>query len=115
LQDAQNKSLIQQRSQKDIWQNLFEFPCIETTKELAMDEFIAALCHAEFVKQPIIRVAELNPLAIKHQLSHQQLYIKFWGVKIEGQLTNGFDYETICSHPFPIVLYNFIANNWQEL
>lgn len=115
LQDELANSVIQQRKGAGIWQNLYEFPCLESDSELNMDAFISMLTQSNLVYQPVIQVTELNPIALKHLLSHQQLFIKFWGVKVSGRLKNGLNYEELKAHPFPIVLYNFIANDWREL
>lgn len=115
LQDENAMSLIQQRVGPGIWQNLYEFPYIETEQEIHHDEFIAKITQSDLLSLPIQQVSLLTPMAIKHQLSHQQLVIKFWSVKVSGLLKNGLDYNAIKAHPFPIVLYNFIANDWREL
>ncbi len=115
LEDEAHKSVIQQRIGPGIWQNLYEFPFIETEEEIHLDEFIAKIIDSELINLPIQQVYLRSPLPIKHQLSHQQLCIKFWSIKVAGLLENGLEYEAIKAHPFPIVLYNFIVNDWREL
>lgn len=115
LVDEANKSCIQQRTGAGIWQNLYEFPLHESDTELELPELLTAIKQHDLVLLPIKKVAELTPIPLKHLLSHQQLFIKFWQINLDGLLENGLDYEQIKAHPFPIVLYNFIANDWREL
>jgi A/G-specific adenine glycosylase len=49
-----------------------------------------------------------------HKLSHQHLYIKFWKISIEGTIADGIDYETLLSLPFPIVIFNFITQDFMK-
>lgn len=115
FQDEVQHALIQKRMGKGIWQNLYEFPCIESAHTLSMDELVYQIANSAWATHSIQKISELNPVAITHLLSHQRLRIKFWKIQVEGQLDNGLNYDEIRAHPFPVVLYNFIANDWQEL
>jgi A/G-specific adenine glycosylase len=115
FQDEVQHALIQKRIGKGIWQNLYEFPCIESLHTLAIDELVNHIADSAWATHSIQKISELNPVAITHLLSHQRLRIKFWKIQVEGQLDNGLNYDEIRAHPFPVVLYNFIANDWQEL
>jgi A/G-specific adenine glycosylase len=53
-----------------------------------------------------------NPAA--HKLSHQHLFIKFLKVKTNDKLADGIDYETLLSLPFPIVIFNFISQDFTK-
>jgi A/G-specific adenine glycosylase len=104
--DEKNKTQIQKRTQKGIWQNLYEFPLIETEKTEDFD-FITQNIHP---KNEIISIQEMNTENIIHKLSHQKLHIKFWKVKTKGELENGIDFEKISTFPYPIVIANFLEN-----
>lgn len=112
LDEAQN-TIIQKRSDKGIWHNLYEFPLIETTGEIDSDEFVERLKNQPFVDNPIISIAETTFESRIHKLTHQQLYIKFWKVTVSGKLTAAIDYATLLSFPFPIVIFNFIEKDWK--
>jgi A/G-specific adenine glycosylase len=60
------KTLIKKRTEKDIWKNLYDFPMIETKKELKKLKGKAILS----VSKPF-----------KHVLSHQIIFAKFWELK----------------------------------
>ncbi len=111
VSDENENTIIQKRTDKGIWQNLYEFPLIETDREEDFD-FITKQILADFFKNNIlISISEYNPKSIIHKLSHQHLHIKFWKVKVEGILENGIDAATLKTFPFPIVLFNFIERN----
>ncbi len=106
--DELGNTIIQKRTAKGIWHNLYEFPLIETDKEEDFD-CIAEQIQNEFFKgNSILSVTESNEQSIVHKLSHQHLYIKFWEVKIEGIIANGIDAKNLKTFPFPIVIHNFI-------
>ena len=86
---------------------------LESSHELQLADLLAEIAAQNLLDLPILQVAERTPNSIKHQLSHQQLLIKFWEIKLDGTLENGLDFAQIKAHPFPIVLYNFIANDMQ--
>ena len=106
--DENENTIIQKRTSKGIWHNLYEFPLLETEKEENFD-FVSEQIQNEYFKENTISsILETNDKSIIHKLSHQHLYIKFWEVKIEGTIENGIDVETMKTFPFPIVIHNFI-------
>lgn len=111
VDDEKGNTLIQKRTAKGIWHNLYEFPLIETEK--AEDfEFIAKQIQTDFFKKNKIEsILEYNLESIIHKLSHQHLHIKFWKVKIKGIIKNGVDSKTLKTFPFPVVIHNFIEKN----
>jgi A/G-specific adenine glycosylase len=110
LDDNEN-TLIQKRTAKGIWHNLYEFPLIETEKEEDF-EFISNTIQADFFKNNKLKsIEDGNEKSIIHKLSHQHLYIKFWKIKMDGTIENGIDATTLKTFPFPIVIHNFIETN----
>ena len=111
LEDETGNTLIQKRTDKGIWHNLYEFPLMETEKEEDFD-FISIQIQTDFSDQyEIISVLEYNEKGILHKLSHQHLSIKFWKVSVRGTIENGIDRETLRTFPFPIVIHNFIEKD----
>ncbi len=104
--DKKNKTQIQKRTQKGIWQNLYEFPLIETEKTEDFNFILENI----ITKNEIISIQEMNLENIIHKLSHQKLHIKFWKVKTKGELENGINFEKISTFPYPIVIANFLEN-----
>jgi A/G-specific adenine glycosylase len=111
FEDEALHTLIQKRSEKGIWHNLYEFPLIETTTDVDLEEIIQ-LTATQFSKQYEIQAVEnLQLLPIKHKLSHQNLSILFWKVKINGHLASGLPFSAVKKFPFPIVIFNFIEQD----
>ncbi len=63
---------LEKRTNKDIWQHLFQFPLIETDEEMAIEE----------IKAKLIEKYKLTPISvsnqIKHILTHQRIYAHVW-------------------------------------
>jgi A/G-specific adenine glycosylase len=104
--DSQN-TIIQKRTDKGIWHNLYEFPLIETEKEEDFDT-LSKQIKTDFQHWNIITIGEENSKSIIHKLSHQHLHIKFWNITVAGTIPNGINATEIKTFPFPIVLHNFI-------
>lgn len=111
VSDDNENTIIQKRTAKGIWQNLYEFPLIET--ESAEDfDFIASNIQDEyFGNNSVTSIEDCNEKSIIHKLSHQHLHIKFWKIRVDGTIENGIDAKTLKTFPFPIVIYNFIETN----
>lgn len=105
--DLQN-TIIQKRTAKGIWHNLYEFPLIETDKEEDFDCVSKHIQNDFFQKNEIVSLLEYNAKSIIHKLSHQHLYIKFWKVSLKGAIENGMNLKTVKTFPFPIVIHDFI-------
>lgn len=113
FQDSQGHTIIQKRHAKGIWHNLYEFPLIETLYNLTFDDFEEQILNQDFVENAIESIQEYSPNSLVHKLTHQHLHIKFWKIFVSGTLSNGIDYPTLLTYPFPIVLYNFIEKDWK--
>jgi A/G-specific adenine glycosylase len=108
--DSNNNTLIQKRTQKGIWHNLYEFPLLETEIIETEENILALIKNQNFIKNSIQNIQLFNPQTIVHKLSHQHLNIKFWKIKVNGKIENGIDWESVKKMPFPIVIFNFISN-----
>ena len=106
--DENENTLIQKRISKGIWQNLYEFPLLETEKEENFDFVLEQIQSEYFKENSISSMLETNDKSIIHKLSHQHLHIKFWKVNVNGTFKNGINQENLKTFPFPIVIHNFI-------
>lgn len=102
--DEINQALIQKRTEKGIWQNLYEFPLLETENSVDLDFIFNNLD----IENKVISVMQINNQEIIHKLTHQKLHINFWKIEINGILKNGLVLEDLKTYPFPIVIANFI-------
>lgn len=111
VSDDIENTIIQKRTAKGIWHNLYEFPLIETDAPEDFD-FISANIQDEFFENnTVISIEDCSDKTIIHKLSHQHLHIKFWKIKVDGTIENGIDAATLKTFPFPIVIFNFIEMN----
>lgn len=109
IDDNQN-TLIQKRTDKGIWHNLYEFPLIETENP-ETDEVILKLIQSQkIITNPLQDENIVASERIIHKLSHQHLNIKFWKVAVSGTIQGGINSELAMKFPFPIVIFNFIEN-----
>lgn len=111
LQDKKGNTKIQQRTDKGIWHNLYEFPLFETTQEEGFETIAPLIKNDTDFGDSVVCIQEANPISLIHKLSHQHLYIKFWKVTINNTLTDGVNPEQLRTFPFPIVIHNFIEED----
>lgn len=78
----EKSAYLSQRRKKDIWQGLFEFPLIETPQSMSFEE----ICKTETFKNLFHDTGKstfsLVSNEVKHVLTHQILYTKFYKVEI---------------------------------
>lgn len=101
------KSVLRKRIGKGIWQNLFEFPLLESTvpiAELQLKGELESLLQVE--DEP--NIVQYNEKPIIHKLSHQHLYTTFWIVKINTPMENGLTIKEIENHAVPVLIADFL-------
>ena len=98
---------LQQRKGKGIWQNLWEFPLIESDSLLVLDDI--AIRYKEDFKNLISDDIQMyNNTPIVHKLSHQHLHTKFWIVDIKTDIPNKIAVEKVTEFPVPVLIADFI-------
>ena len=106
--DNDGKTVIRQRTGKDIWEGLFEFPMKETDGE------------PENFPDGILTVDtyQVNgfPVKIKHKLSHQDIYASFWKVKIKGETFENPEFRIVQEDDLqyfamPRLIVKYLENN----
>lgn len=105
LEDLDGKTLINKRTDKGIWQNLYEFPVIETDKAIEEIELINQIHQNYSLVKKIVFLPEFE---VVHKLSHQKLHIQFIKVEISTLLEESISIIGLRKLPFPIVIHNFI-------
>lgn len=114
LEDENKKTIINKRTDKGIWHNLYEFPLIETNSDVDYEIISTLINEKSLFENEIISIYSLNEKSLLHILTHQRLHIKFWKVEVNGVLSNGIDEEVLKTFPFPIVIFNFIQNHFSN-
>lgn len=107
---SDEKTILEKREGKGIWQNLYQFPLIETNKGSSFEAFKNLVKNNSLLKNKSFELSLYNEEDIIHKLSHQHLYTKFWIVKVNGALVNGISIEKIRDYAVPILIGNFIES-----
>ncbi|MFD1062367.1 A/G-specific adenine glycosylase [Winogradskyella litorisediminis] len=107
--DANHKTLVEKRTKKGIWQNLYQFPLIESEKSLSIDEFETFSKSSEILNGKTFDFNLYNEADIIHKLSHQHLHTKFWIIQLEGELENAVSYSELKEFPVPALIGEFIS------
>tara|TARA_R110002051_G_scaffold112958_1_gene185654 strand:- start:10143 stop:11192 length:1050 start_codon:yes stop_codon:yes gene_type:complete len=98
---------LQQRIGKGIWQNLWQFPLLESKNALELNDII--LRYKEVLEElEVYEVLEFNETAIVHKLSHQHLHAKFWIVKTNSDFEDKISVEKLKQFPVPVLIADFI-------
>nr|WP_299342239.1 A/G-specific adenine glycosylase [Allomuricauda sp.] len=105
--DPNNKTQLEQRKGKGIWQNLYQFPLIETQTLINQEELSENLKTA-FPKESIVRIILKNDEPLVHKLSHQHLYTRFWILEVSEEMENGIPWNQTQEFPVPVLIADFI-------
>lgn len=112
LKDVTGNFVVKKREGKGIWENLYEFPLIETEELVSELDFMNQLAEMDFFDQKPNEIFVLHPQIIQHKLSHQNLYIRFFQLNFDVKLPDSKLLTEIEKLPFPIVIHNFMASNY---
>lgn len=97
---------IQQRTAKDIWQQLYELPLAETPDNA--EKTILSCITGTF---PARSAVKINEQPVKHKLSHQQLHINFYEVEVsDDSLFRFVAEEALPRYAYPVVVWNFLKD-----
>ena len=105
--DGNRFTNLQQRKGKGIWQNLWEFPLIESNSMLEIED-VDNRYKQLFEGNGEIELVEFNEVAIIHKLSHQHLHTKFWILNTNTEIPNQISFEKIKDFPVPVLIADFI-------
>jgi len=112
------KTIVQKRTGKGIWQNLFEFPLIETTIEVDDAQLKQLQEFKEMSSAWNIRSLLLyNKEMIRHKLSHQHLHTRFWIAEAIQLPEDRIDMNEkmipiteVNAYAVPVLIENFISD-----
>lgn len=81
----EGKSYLKQRTDNDIWQNLYEFPLVETEKLLSTDELLNNPQFQELFHNIGTISIDRVSTPIKHILTHRQIFAQFFSLTIQSK------------------------------
>lgn len=103
-----NNTLLEKRIGKGIWQNLFQFPLIESADEISEVELIVNSLFKSLFQENNISIQLFNEIPIQHKLSHRNLLVKFWVIRTSKVAIKTVSWELINDFPVPILIANFL-------
>lgn len=113
--EHKGKLAIRQRTGKDIWNQLYEFPVIETTAEQKTEDLLELAVQQKWLSAKKYSIAYISPL-FKQQLSHQTIAGRFISVQVErvGKLPEDINWvskKEMAAYPFPRFINQFLSTN----
>lgn len=108
--DKNKRVIIEKRQGVGIWQNMYQFPLLETNQKIKnINEFNTQMIS---LKPKLDTKKEKwilwNKTSIIHKLTHQKLYIFFWINQKTEILPNALTLKDLKKLPVPVVIQNFI-------
>ena len=78
----QQNVLIRKRGTGDIWEGLFDLPCVESEQPLSMNQILE-----EFSKYFPSSIHIEKKYGLKHQLTHRTLFAEFFQINLNTEIT----------------------------
>jgi len=103
-----SRVILNQRKGKGIWRNLYQFPLIETSKEIDINELINNDEFDQTITTKISNISLFNEQPIIHKLTHQHLSVKFWIIQSDQEFENGVSIHNFEKYPVPILIHKFV-------
>lgn len=100
-------TILSERKGKGIWQGLYQFPLIESDKNINKNELVSS---EEFINlfPNETTISLFNKKEIIHKLSHQHLYTQFWIVETTFSSKAKIKWSAIKKYPVPVLIANFL-------
>ncbi len=105
--DENKNTLLEQRKGKGIWQNLYQFPLLESHKTLNLKELKSEILTMSNLPNGN-EIALHNEQPIVHKLSHQHLHTRFWILRVKDTIREGISWDQITTFPVPVLMADFI-------
>lgn len=106
--DKDKNILFEKRHKKGIWQNLYQFPLVESKKSLNTDEFHLLNLENTILKSTDFDYSLYNEVDKIHKLSHQHLHTKFWIVELIQLPKESIPIKSLEKYPAPVLISDFI-------
>ena len=105
--DDNQQTVVRQRKGKGIWQNLWEFPLLESENELDLEQIKKKYTEILDFKDEV-NITLFNPKTLVHKLSHQHLNTKFWIIEGNFNSKEGVSTSKLDKFPVPVLIADFM-------
>ena len=114
-----NETAILQRTAKDIWQDLYEFPMIETANEIPVKKILQQAEKKNWITKNDYELIAVSPL-YKQQLSHQLIAGQFIKIKLKKKpaVKNNWQWlskNKMLNYAFPQFINRYLKEGVQQL
>lgn len=106
--DPEGFTKLEQRTAKGIWQNLFQFPLVESATSQDFSEFNQLISKVELSINEVSDYFLYKTEDIIHKLSHRTIHAKFWIILLKNSLNEGLHHSQLEAYPMPVLLDKFI-------
>lgn len=107
LRDPDRNTLMEKRKGQGIWQNMYQFPLVESETEISGEELAAEIGERWSGYNPG-HICETDSEYITHKLSHQHLKTKFWVLPLGEEIEGGISLEEAEKLPLPVLVADSI-------
>lgn len=116
IRTPDNSVYLHKRSSKDIWQNLYDFPCVESERPLTLDEITASDYFKSLSLNEKYIISRISPQYV-HKLTHQTIIAIFVEIKISFFLAKIQKNDILLAlenelgtYPVPKLIDNYLHN-----
>lgn len=108
-------SMLVQRKANDIWQQLYEFPLVETNRKVTAKTLRNTDGFQEWsATWPIEDLELFNTQPVVHKLSHQHIYASFWIVSVGALSKDSDHYSKLFDYAVPVLIANFMTDFFEK-
>ena len=112
----EGKILLRKRIQKDIWQNLYEFPMLETKDEELKISRVQKTQLWQQLFHGNEKVKVLQTKKYQQELTHQKISAYFWEINLNVAPVNIYDFilidsKNLAKFAFPKIIALYLENN----
>lgn len=115
--DNAHRLFLRRRESGDIWQGLYDFPCIESDRPLSIEEVVESPEFKEIIPLETFQISRVSAL-FTHQLTHQTLKAVFIEIKISDFLPPSQKNNILLvpenelgNYPIPKLIDNYLSTN----
>ena len=105
-----DKVILSKREGKGIWQNLYQFPLIESERTLDLESLVERSDFNDLFDGDVYSIKLHNNKEWVHKLSHQHLYTHFWVVEAKSSHLDLIPLEALSTYAVPRLVEKFIEN-----
>ena len=105
--DGKKYTSLRQRTGKGIWQNLWEFPLLESDNDMDLNAIEQGYGKVLELKCPP-SISLFNTDVVVHKLSHQHLHTKFWIMEIDEIVQDAIPISELEKYPVSVLISSFM-------